>query len=83
MEADLHMMQRSEKWPVWPFLPLVNRHTKFGQEGHIGFLVEVDLMGKIEPKVYIGNFLTDKTLKDIPTKIYETFEDLVRDWKVD
>jgi hypothetical protein len=74
----LQMMQTPDDWPVWPYLPMKRKAPGWT----VGFLCET--ANVVEPRVYLGNMYSRKSLEDMEQKVYEDFEAILDDlWVVD
>ncbi len=76
---DLEMMKSPLDWPRYPVLPVVSRDG-----ARCGILITDG-----QPFVHVGNMFELETgaigelVKDWPTVIYPSFEELVESWRVD
>jgi hypothetical protein len=78
MVTELEFIQSQDEWPQWPVLPVVERK---------GMRSGLVIPGP--PNVYLVNLFDLSTgflrevLKDVKKVEYETFEDLLEDWRID
>ncbi len=77
---DVEMMKSPMDWPRFPMLPVVGKDEK---------LLTGILITDGEPHVHVGNMFDLGTgpigelVKDWPTVIYSSFEELAESWRVD
>jgi len=79
---DLEMVQNPGHWSNYPILPLVRKNSSGDAE--CGLLIPDN-----KPVVHIGNMfilrtgIIEELVKDWPIVSYESFEELVMEWRVD
>ena len=80
---ELAFMQDPDKWPAWPTLPLVNNKGDYNQR-QFGYLLDTSVLSRKpnEPTVYIGNIFDPHPTTDEKIQ-YNTFEQLLEDWRID
>jgi hypothetical protein len=88
-QRDLHFMADPSKWEVWPFLPVMRRHS--ADKTDYGVLFDAqgvcDLTG-YRCAVFLTNlFNLPPKLDDLfalPKEVYDTFDELIAaGWHVD
>ena len=74
-ETNLDMMKNPDRWPCWPYLPLIKK------AGDLGVLLDSD-KGKI---VVLANlFMLPKSFDQAPHLKYDSCEAIIADgWIVD
>ena len=76
---DLAMMRDSNRWPLWPRLP-VKRPKGDGQMPELGVMLHD--RGKAAPRIYLASVYED--LSKVAVKEYASLEAVVADgWQVD
>jgi len=70
------MIENPDSWPLWPYLPLVNKKTK-----NVGYLFD------LQPccyDVYNGNIYAKNIGSDIPVQQYSSFDEFYEaGWRID
>ncbi len=70
--TDITMMEDSDSWPLWPYLPLISK----SEERKCGFL----FAGQ-GSKVFLGNVYDDRP--KLPRTKYSSFEVVAEYWRID
>ena len=86
---DIYYFTHPERWPAWPFLPVVRRHA--GGATDCGLLYDFRGTGGptgFSSTVFVGNlFLLPPTLEELlalPKETFDTFEELLAaGWRID